>query len=228
MRQPTLGRRGRGRPRVDHDKGPRGRPEGSVKALKNDPDRHLIAYFIARQMAFPVDSPTELARDLMMIHHSQINSREEAEALAGALLKGQMAPLQPKGGKHRGRDDPNAERWSDRGWANAWADNFMRKYRTVSKKLTHDVGVHIDPADPASDRLKRIVEAEAAEPASNLHWLIQMVTAWQIILDPSAYVYTGRDPLTVAHDFVAGIGENDYFERVMKPYPRLFPKSNFA
>jgi hypothetical protein len=171
-----------------------GRPQTS---LREDPDRYQIAYYIARRMAFPVESETALARHIMQVHYGDIGSRDEAEAFASAILEGQTVRLDPKTrDRLRGRDNPQEYKdWRNRDWANARADNFARKCRAIEEKLTRN---------PALD---------AADPESDLYWSIRMVNAWYVVLKPWAH----PDPLAVARHFAAQVGETEYFEREMGP-----------
>jgi len=173
-----------------------GRPKWS---LRDDPDRYRIAYFMARQMAFPVKSPTALARVIMQAHHCEIGSRDDALALASALLEGRAINLQPKTYERKGHGDPDAKSWRDQDSANAWAADFMKKYRRAEDRLM---------PNPSA------VDAAAADPTSDLSWLIRMVNAWFIIHRPDSH----PDPLAAARHFAAAAGEADYFETEMKPY----------
>ena len=183
----------------------RGRP---LWSLREDPDRYLIAYYVGRTLAFPFESPTRLARDLAQIHHCEIGSGEEAKRFVAALLEGRPIHLKAKPGSRRGLDDPEDARWRDRDWANAREEELLRKLRRWDKRLRQ--------SGPAAD-----------DPGSDLFWLIRMATAWQIVLDRSAYTYRGPDPLTVAARFAAEVGETEYFDQFMKPYPAYFPNFNF-
>ena len=53
-----------------------GRPKGTTKLLRQDPERYVVAYFIARWNLFtPRPEPIKLARVLMQIHHAKIDDR---------------------------------------------------------------------------------------------------------------------------------------------------------
>ena len=82
-----------------------------------------------------------------------------------------------------------------RDWANARADDFMKKCRAAERMLTANV------------------QADADDATSDLYWLIRMTTAWGVILNP----YSG-DRLVAAAHLAGQVAETDYFERVIKPY----------
>ena len=167
----------------------------SAQRSGTPPDRVLLraANGVSRSLG------AALARHIMQVHYSEIGSVDDAKAFASAILERETIRLKPKRDMLKGHDDPEAERWRDRDWANARADDFLKKCRAAERKLTANV-----PAD-------------ADDATSDLYWLIRMTTAWFVILDPSRYSGDG-DPLVAATHLAAQVGETDYFERVMKPY----------
>ena len=86
----------------------RGRPKWS---LRNDPERYLIAYYMARTMALPVASETALARHIIQTHYSEIGSADKAKAFASAILERETIRFKPKRDMLKGHDDPEWERW---------------------------------------------------------------------------------------------------------------------
>ena len=184
-----------------------GRPPLS---LREDPDRYVIAYFLARRWAYPDESEASLMRHIAQVHHGAIDSPEEADAYIAAILRGSSIRLKPKTFERKGRDDPEAEQWRDRDSANAWATDYLKKCRAVGERLTRNP----DANTPDSQSGLFWSDADASGPQSDLFWYANMMNAWYFILKPEAH----HEPLVVARHFAVRAEEADYFETEMKPY----------
>jgi hypothetical protein len=173
--------------------GARGRPP---LALRDDPERHAIAHFVARlTLDSPpyVGPPTALAKLIMQAHHGVMKTEEERAEVAEAIQDGRDFRISMK--KLNGLGDADNKRWQDRDSANALADNFCKKARKLERKL-------IDPSEAE----------DATSDQKDAHWLAMMSKAWRIAL--GRYSYTG-DPFAVAARLAAKAGETDYFWRVL-------------
>ena len=172
-----------------------GRPKGTTKLLRQDPERYVVAYFIARMNLFaPRPEPVKLARTLMQIHHAQIDDPRE---FAAALADDRRVHAHMRRGK--GRDDPDAESWRDRDAANAYAGDFLIKVRALDKKL-------------------RDVVPSNAEGATghqrDAHWLALMIETWRLAI---GVYWASGDVRAAARDLACRAGESAYFERMIEP-----------
>jgi hypothetical protein len=175
--------------------GARGRPP---LALRDDPERHEIAYFVARlTLASPryVGPPTALAKLIMQARHGVMKTEEERAEVAESIQDGRDFRITMK--KLNGLNDADNKRWQDRDSANALADSFCKKARKLERKL-------IDPSDAE----------DATSNQKDAHWLAMMSAAWRIAL--GMYSYRG-DPFAEAARLAAKAGESDYFCRVIAP-----------
>jgi hypothetical protein len=181
----------------------RGRPKGTIKPLREDPERYEIVYFKVRENLFALKEPIKLARTLMQIHHAQINDPRE---FAAALAEDRLLRLHIKRSSKKrlyGIDDPTDKEWYNKSAANALAHNFNIKVRALEKKL-------------------RDVEPSNAEGATSdqrdAHWLALMTTTWWLAI--GAYGATG-DVRAAAKDLAAKAGESEYFDRMIAPLLNL-------
>jgi len=179
-----------------------GRPQIS---LRNDDDRYMVAYYLARRMTFPTDPQTTLMRYLVVARYGVIGSHEKAVAFVLATLKGEEIHLEPQAGVLRGRNDPGDARWQNRDWSNAWADDCLRKCRAFETRL---------------EQAARNPGAADADALADVSWVENMVNAWTAILAP----WTHPRPLAVARFFALQAGEGLHFDVWMKPYFLRFSK----
>jgi hypothetical protein len=187
------------------------------RPLREDPDRYVIAYFLARRMAYPDESEAALMRHIAQVHHGEISSLEEADAYVAAILEGSAIRMKPKRGKGKGLDDPEASRWRDRDWVNAWATDYLKKCRAVEERLTRGPDANTPSGLFWSD-------ADASDSRSDLFWYANMMNAWCVILKPDAH----PEPLVVARHFALRAREAEYFETEMKPRFLRFFKLSFS
>jgi hypothetical protein len=200
-------------------RGKRGRPTGTTKPLREDHERLIVAYFIARMtLGNRWPEPVKVARFLMQSHYAQIDDPRE---FADAIDKDRFLPLdmQPSKRMSSGRNNPEEEYWYDQNAANALAHNFTIKVRKLSKKL-HLV-VPSDAEGATSDQ-------------KDAYWLDLMVEAWRLALHVEAWwfartVETWGDDFwarsekvraalcDVARDFAGRAGELAYFEKMIEP-----------
>jgi len=156
-------------------------------SLRHEHDWYQIAYAIACEMAFPGRPLTPQARFIEQAHHGHLT-----EGFFKAVAEGRQIDV--RFGRRLGRDDPTQARWRDKNWANAAADNFERKCRTVKQRLIDE-------------------EAAAEDPASDLFWYVRMINAWYLILLPG----THARPRAAARMFAGEAGEIAYYEVMMAP-----------
>jgi hypothetical protein len=156
-------------------------------SLRHESDRYQIAYALACEMAFPGRPTTPQARFLEQAHHGHLD-----EDFLRAVAEGRQVDV--SFGRRLGRGDPTQARWRDKNWANAAADNFTRKCRTVQQRLIDD-------------------EAAAEDEASDVSWYVRMINAWYLVFLPG----THPNPAAAARMFASEAGELDYFEAMMEP-----------
>jgi hypothetical protein len=198
--EPTTTKRGRPRKHPEKKvKGKRGRPPGPAR-LREDPDRFVVAYLIARWMLTPTISRLELARDIAQLDACDVNSRAGAEVFANALAEGRKVRLQAKSGTRTAAGDPDEARWRYQDWANAEGERLWRKADRLTK-------------------LPYLSDSPHASAENDAGWLSRMVDAWCVLFEVSH----GKLPalsLDAARELAAKAEEAKYFDQKMMQYLR--------
>jgi hypothetical protein len=176
-----------------------GRPPIST-SLRADKDRYVFAYYMARRVAFPLETPAALARLLVLVRFGMIRTPDEARAFVLTILRGEEPHPTAQPGEVRGHNDPGAAIHRDRSWIHARGEALLAKCRGIEARFE---AMKDDPT----------VDAVMLKDAV---WLASLVTAWLAILGGPAQ--TGMASLAVAYEYAMQAGEGPYFESDMRPY----------
>lgn len=176
-----------------------GRPPIST-SLRADKDRYAFAYYMARRMVFPHETPAALARLLVLVRYGMIRAPDEAPAFVLAILKGEEPQPTAQPGEVRGHNDPGAAIHRDRSWIHARGEALLAKCRAIEARF------EVMKDDPTVD----------AVMLKDTVWLASLVTAWLAILSGPAQMSMASLAATRAYALQAG--EGPYFEFDMRPY----------
>jgi hypothetical protein len=198
---PEVKRAGRGRPPM---------------ALRDDQDRHKIAYLVSRIILSPASKPTPLARDVAQMSVCAISTPEEAISFVAALARGRKVSVKAKPGTRTAIGDPVDPRWRTKDWANAFGEKLWRRVHGPKGLLIRLYGSN-DVGSLLTFRVLGDPDAVATSDQKDARWLSLMVRSWLVV---HGYYQTYGE-LGKARALASLAGEGEHFDRFMRPYKRI-------